>query len=216
MIAKRISDLSSNEVIFNDNIDVYRKALEESGFNTEELKYVKPSDNPSTVRQRKRNITWFNPPYSDNVQTNIGRIFFKALKKHFPKEHVLHKVFNKNTVKLSYSCVKNVSAIISSHNKKILKNDKNEEQKCNCRNKNDCPLGNNCLVRNTVYEATVTNDKNDVVKQYIGGAETTFKERFRNHKKDFNNEQYRKSSALSKYVWSLKDDNVTPNITFQT
>ena len=28
-------------------------------------------------RQRNRNITWFNPPYSKNAKTNIVKIFFK-------------------------------------------------------------------------------------------------------------------------------------------
>ena len=31
--------------------------------------------------------------------------------------HILHKIFNKNTVKISYSCMKNINSVISSHNK---------------------------------------------------------------------------------------------------
>ena len=41
-------------------------------------------------RKRKRNIIWFNPPYSKNVTTNIGKTFLQLLSKHFPKDHQMH------------------------------------------------------------------------------------------------------------------------------
>ena len=34
------------------------------------------------------------------VQTNVG---LNLLKKHFPASHILHKILNKSTVKISYS-----------------------------------------------------------------------------------------------------------------
>ena len=34
-------------------------------------------------RNRAYNIIWLNPPYSQNVKTNIG-IIFKLTQKHFP------------------------------------------------------------------------------------------------------------------------------------
>ena len=40
---------------------------------------------------------------------------------------------------------------------------------------------------------------------YIGVAQTPFKERFWNHNRDFNHEQYIKNTELSKYIWLLKD-----------
>ena len=42
-------------------------------------------------------------------------------------------------------------------------------------------------------------------KFYFRVAQTPFKEMFWNHNKDFNHEQYIKSTELSKYIWSLKD-----------
>ena len=39
----------------------------------------------NSLKYRKRNIIWFNPPYSMNVQTNIGREFLNLVGKHFPK-----------------------------------------------------------------------------------------------------------------------------------
>ena len=65
-------------------------------------------------------MIWFNPPYSKNVVTKVGHYFLKLLDKHFPRHHKLHKIFNRNTVKVSYSCTKNIKSIINSHNKKVL------------------------------------------------------------------------------------------------
>ena len=63
---------------------------------------------------------------------DYGKVFLKLLKKHFPASHVLHKIFNKNTVKISYSCMKTV---ISSHNKSIL-NPRISLLGCNLEQKN--------------------------------------------------------------------------------
>ena len=92
------------------------------------------------------NITWFNPPYSKKVKTNMGRIFLNLIKEHFPPHHKFHKLFNKNTVKISYSCTRNIKSIINSHNAKILFPKKSTEQRtCNRLNKVNCPLEQKCL-----------------------------------------------------------------------
>lgn len=43
-------------------------------------------------------------------------------------------------------------------------------------------------------------------------AETSFKERFRNHNKNFSHAQNRKSTELSKYMWSLKEEKILSRI----
>ena len=102
-IAKRISETSFSEEIFNKSIKIYSKALKDSDF-TDELKYL-PNElqqlGNKNRRKRKRKIIWFNPPYSKNVNTNVGKILLNLLKKYFPTSHILKKVFNKNTVKIS-------------------------------------------------------------------------------------------------------------------
>ena len=55
-----------------------------------------------------------------NVQTNIGREFLNLVSKHFPKNHRYNKIFNKNNIKVSYSCTDNLQTIIKKHNRKIL------------------------------------------------------------------------------------------------
>ena len=157
-IAKRISETLSNEEIFNKSIKIYSKALKESGF-TDELKYL-----PSEVqelwnknrRKRRRKIIWFNPPYSKNVKTNVGKVFLKLLKRHFPTSHILLKVFNKSTVKITYGCMKNIKSVNSSHNKSIL-NSRTTSFWCNCRKKQSCPLNGECLTSQLVYRAAATN-----------------------------------------------------------
>ena len=67
------------------------------------------SEPPNSDRKnRHRDIIWYNPPFSKNVPTNIGQTFLKILDEEFPKVHMLHKIFNRNTVKISYSCMTNL------------------------------------------------------------------------------------------------------------
>ena len=62
--------------------------MRNSGFN-EELNY-KNKDREEKTRneeksKRRRKIIWFNPPFSLSVKSNTGKLFFKLVKKHFPK-----------------------------------------------------------------------------------------------------------------------------------
>ena len=113
----RISSISCNETEFNKAKPIYENALKSSGYD-KTLTYN--NHKPSTRRNRQSNIIWYNPPYSKNVQTNVGSIFLKLIHKHFPKHHKFHRIFNKNNIKVSYSCMENIKTIIIKHNKKIL------------------------------------------------------------------------------------------------
>ena len=50
------------------------------------------------------------------VANNLEKEFFKLLKRNFPSGSQLHKIFNKNCVKLSYSCMPNINGIINRSN----------------------------------------------------------------------------------------------------
>ena len=56
----------------------------------------------TNVKNRQCKILWFKPPFSQSVKTNIGKVSLKLVRKHFPRHHKLHKIFNTNTLKLSY------------------------------------------------------------------------------------------------------------------
>ena len=48
------------------------------------------------------------------------------------------------------------------------------------------------------------NDSNDEGTFYFGLADTTFKERYRNHIRDFKHEKCENSTELANYIWQLK------------
>ena len=99
---------------------MYKEALTKIGFN-DDIIYtpVIESNNSERKNTRERKI-WFNPLYSINLETNISETFLKLVKKHFPCNNSFHKIFRKNTIKISVSCMRNISSIIALHNKSIL------------------------------------------------------------------------------------------------
>ena len=99
------------------------------------------------TKSRSLNIqSWFNPPYSLNTQTNVARKFLPLIDQNFPPSNKLHKIFNRNNVKVSYSCLPNVSSIIKYHNKTVLSDQTHpDEHKCNCRKKDARSLNGNYL-----------------------------------------------------------------------
>ena len=125
--------------------------------------------------------------------------------------HKLHKIFNRNSIKVSYSCMRNVKSIISSHNHKILQSQRNISIKnCNCITKTACPLNNQLLLRNIVYQ-TIVSSENPELKEnvYFGINETPFKLRYPNHLKSFNTVRYKNDTELSKEIWSFKEKAIT-------
>jgi hypothetical protein len=96
---------------------------------------------------------------------------------------------------------------IKQHNTKILKQtDESSERLCNCRNKAECPLEGKCLTKCIVYKASVEADSKTSI--YYGLCEGEFKSRYSNHKKSFKHKKYALETELSKFIWSLKDNNM--------
>ena len=142
-ISKRINNLSADETTFNKSKekDLYNNTLDEDGF--EHKIAFQKQQNTSTVanntKNRKRNIIWFNPPFSLNVSTNIGKKFFSLLGKHFSKTHQLQNLLNRNNLKVSYSSLTNFKSVLNGHNKNIL-NEQEKPSPCVYRDKTSCPL----------------------------------------------------------------------------
>ena len=190
VIEKRLSSLSSSKEIFEETAPYYEQQLSNCGYK-EKLNYRDPTpQNLITKRKRQRNILWFNPPYSKTVKTKIGKFFLQLIKKHFPKEHKFHKIFNRNTLKLSYSCMPNIKTKINAHNREILRNTPSKNTKhCNCQQKENCPMNGACLKKSLVYYATIScNDKNyqpklykEVAKQVLRSAIVTIKNHLMYH-----------------------------------
>ena len=200
MTNKLILNLSWNENEFNKAKPLYESALNSSGFNCS-MKFKAPVENAR--RNRNRKVIWFNPPYSLNVKTNIGKVFLKLVRKHFPRSHKLSKIFNLNTIKISYSSMPNVKNLIKQHNSKILNKDRDKIQRpCNCRIKESCPLNGKCLHQCMVYKAEVST--NTTYKEYYGASEGEFKSRYNNHTQSFRNISHINDTELFKYLWKLK------------
>ena len=165
-------------------------------------------------------------PHSKNVSTNIGHRFLTLIDQHFPKDHKLRKIVNRNTIKISYSCMNNTKQIIDNHNKRILNSSKHindtadntntkDTKTCNCRQKNTCPLNRNCFQSSLIYQATVTRKDNSTTETYIGLTENNFKTRYRNHTASFRHTKLRNSTELNKHIWTLKENNISSYISWR-
>ena len=220
-ISQRLSRISCDETEFSKVHEAYQKALTDSG-HTEKLKFEQPLESTLTRpnRRRRRKIIWFNPPFNKNLETNLGHKFLKLLVKHFPKSHKYHKLFNKNSVKLSYSCTPNVSMLLKKFNRQKIEKIEvpagptiSSPSKCSCRNKQICPLNGNCLERSLVYEAELITPQDKF--HYVGLTEGTFKDRMYKHNTSFNHNRYINSTELSKKIWELKEKHINYDVNWK-
>ena len=126
-------------------------------------------------------------------------MFLTLIDKHFPKNKRLSKIFNRNKINVSYSCLPNVKQTISNNNHRILQQQRMKESTqdsklCNCRQKNSCPLDGKCLTKCVVYKATVTETTSNNQETY-----KEYKTRFNLHKSSFKLEHKRTSTTLSEH-----------------
>ena len=211
-VNKRLSSISSNEEMFETAAPIYREALARSGYDYQLRFNPEAANPPKKKRKRSRKILWFNPPFSLNVKTNIAKEFLKLIDRFFPPGHPLRQIFNRNRVKVSYSCTPNMEAVISRRNKMALQQPTPPEELCNCGTK-VCPLGGQCLSKNIVYEAKVTQE-NGTQNFYTGLSSTTFKERLGVHRHSFKNRDDNQT-ALSKFIWALKDKGLNYEVSWR-
>ena len=229
-INRRLSNISSNKKCFDEEKCDYQNAIKESGYSNI-LTYEKGLEK-STVKNihgkrknifyqhnqdkninSKRNIVWFTPPFNIFCSTNVGEIFRRLIEKHFSRNKMLGKLFNKNTLKISYSCLPNIKAKIGSHNKVLIYKSFEKDivsTKCNCQKSIECPLNGQCVVSSVIYKAEILEEgeKEGNGHIYVGLAGGAFKLRLANHLQSFKNESKQKQSKLSEYIWGLKNRNI--------
>ena len=166
-INKRLSTNSKNETC---PPPPYTETLKNNGYNTH-LQFDKTctDKNNEKNKTRKRKITWFNPPFNINVATNVAKIFLTLIDKHFPKNTKLSKIINRNTIKVSYSCLPNVKQTISNNNHRLLqlhrmKESTQDNKPCNRRQKKK-PLAH--LTANASLNALYIKQQLPLVRGFI-------------------------------------------------
>ena len=129
------------------------------------------------------------------MSTNIAKIFLKLVDKHFPDTHGLHKIFNRNALKVSCSCISNVQQLIKKHNNFIQSKKNKTTLSCNYRHKNGCPINWNCRTEKAIYKCTSLT-KNNVKKVYFVSQGEFKKNWYYNQQQSFRNENYKYSTTL--------------------
>ena len=87
-INKRLSRISSNQQIIDEAAPVYQDALKASRhkFNLNYQPEEMPSESSVPKRKCSRKQIYFNPPYSKDVKTNVGKLLLQLMDKHFPPD----------------------------------------------------------------------------------------------------------------------------------
>ena len=99
-----MSDISSSKETYDQNISYYKDILKQSRYDHISLPYkqTQQQGQDKTKKEKpKRKIIWINPPFFMNVKTNVGKTFLKLLQRHFTKRLPMHKIFNRNKVKIN-------------------------------------------------------------------------------------------------------------------
>ena len=87
---KRLSQLSTKKQIFNESAPFYENKLQQSG-HQQKLGYNPLNAKIHNKHNHKRNMIWFNPHFSKNVSTKLGKYFLNLLHSHFLQNHCFRK-----------------------------------------------------------------------------------------------------------------------------
>ena len=216
----RLCKLSSSKELFDSASPQYQEALERSGYSYK-LEYKDTNGDvdiqPRRKRNRARRVTYFNPPFSLNVETNVGKEFLNIIKS-FPRNNILHSIVNTNTIKVSYRTMQNMGGELSRHNKLILDGETQTgpEPRCNCqqRLRDQCPLPGRCTVSCVVYRGKVTRLDDNSSATYTGLSERSIKQRVKGHYQDIKNhkpsdpDNHKSGTRLSRHIGELKHQNI--------
>ena len=121
------------------------------------------------------------------MKSNVGKEFLKLVDTAFPPDNPLHKLFTRQTLKLSYKCMPSMAQAISRHNAQLLRGDQQlpSQPACNCRAGVDkCPVQGKCQRTGVIYKASVTETGTGTTKTYIGMTGMSFKDRWQEHMHD--------------------------------
>ena len=94
-VNRRLSYISSDKDEFIASSQEYQNSLNEAGYDHKLI--FEPRNEQRRNRNRKK--IWYNPPFSKNVSTNVGRKFIHIIEKTFQKEVNLTKSLTRTMLK---------------------------------------------------------------------------------------------------------------------
>ena len=207
-IEKRLNTISSTKLEFNQTKQAFQDALENAGHQYT-LKWKKNDTTRPRRKLRKKEVCYYNPPYSKSIKTNIGQKFISLVKKWFCNNPTMKSKFSTSTLKVSYSNCPNISQIINKNNNKILNSINTPTHKeCNCTSSAcpipQAPVDRNCRSKDTVYEAEIEAE-NGAKHRYIGGTSQELKNRICFHRSCTRHLHLSKSCELAKKAHQLTE-----------
>ena len=185
------------------------------GYGLESLQYVRnQNQGVNKSKNRSRNIIWFNPPYSQNVQTNVAKSSLQLIDKHFPKSNKLHKVFNRNNLEVSYSYTTNTANIVKNHNQSW----RNVAMMLKTNESAIAEIRISALLMVNALQATLStklqSGQLQVTRKFTLEWQRTISRqlRYNNHKLSFKDRKHSHDTVLSKHIWDLRDSNTSYEI----
>ena len=105
----------------------------------------------------------------------------------------------------------NMKAILTGHNKKLLKKKSSQQSKpSNCKNKDICPLKGSHRKQSIIYQGDISHG--NTTESYIGCSKTEFKFQYCNHMQSFKTKKKINAIELCKTFWNAKDSGFNPTI----
>ena len=212
-----MSSISCDETEFDKAKPAYEQALKNSGFNST-LTYAAPSQLKSSQsakrnRQRKRNITWFNPPFDkkkspltlvdvfSNFLTYISMLDIHitgfSIEILWRCHIVVCQTWDQSSVVISIGSWSLRKRLLPHHVPATVINLTTALWK-----------DTHCMgVQSVLYTATIS-APNHTEKYYYCLSEPEFKSRYANHKSFLKYPSKRNTTELSKYYWELHDKGV--------
>ena len=96
------------------------------------------------------------------AQQQYWQIFLNLIDQQFPQDRKFHKIFNRNNMKVSYSCMQNVKSAISSHKRE--------------RKTGTCNFTRKMFNRKYIYKSNISSE-NHLQKICCSVSETKFETR---------------------------------------
>ena len=162
VISCNMKRVNSLDVTLNLNDRTYRpyhKPNDEIMY----IHWVQPSTNDNQATSDRYWITFAQYLFVErDLRLKCTKMHLKSVDKHFSKHHKFRKIFNRNTVKISFSCLPNMKSKISKHNRKILATTQQEPTQsvktCSCPRNTICPMAGKCLEKDILYIARIASD----------------------------------------------------------